>query len=241
MEISEILTIKLQDLQSRIIIKSKGYNYGLTFKVRYSKYLPFFYDTNRDIAIKDIKEKKNFTVILYGKKPFLYACAKVEGYNELVNLIYEWLDKKSSIETMTAKFIDFEYLKPFPSQDLDKERENLWFDIKGALFNYYIVWWNLKRSFANYEKLLLEAKSREELKIYYPSLSHHWLRFKTSSNDIDSKYIRGYLMAMNEAKGGDFYVSSNFFSSSKEAAKLLTNDPKEAIDFFIAKCVNAEL
>jgi hypothetical protein len=236
MNLSAALKSRLYSLKSRIVINSKGSE--LAFNVRYNRYLPYFHRTDRRFKIEKINNETDFTILLFEDKPkpYFMACASVRGYDELARLLYEWLDKRSSVASMIDQFTDFESVKPFDIQDLDKERESLWFSIKCKLFFYYVVYWNLKKPFANYEKLLSEAKEIEALKIYYPSISHHYLRFKTSRNYSESKYVPGYLMATDSVKG-DFLVSVSFLFS-KESNNFFTNDPKEAIDFFVSKCVS---
>jgi hypothetical protein len=250
MNISEELNSRLSAINSRIIVTPKGSQQE--FKVLYNKYLPYFHRTNRKIKIYNVNDENEFTVELFKQRPYFRACARVKGFDALTDLLYEWLDKRSSVELMVGKFSDFKYLKPFPIQNLDNVRENLWLGIKSQLFFYYIVCWNLKKSFAIYEQLLEEAKNREELKIFYPSISLHYLRFKTSASYDKSKYVPGLLMATNksETKGtrylseiettepeGDFFINGILLPNEK--IEFYTNDAKEAVDFFVSKCVNS--
>jgi hypothetical protein len=228
---------KLNELNSKVRIKSHDkYNQiNIEINVLYSKFLPFLLRKGRSASIENRKSGNEFTVVsLFKNRENERACARVKGQEKLALLLHQWLDKRLSFEEMAAQFDDFEYAKPFPIKNLGRNREIEWQRIKTHLFFLYVVEWENKKAYAAYEELLTAIKQREELKTYYPTLSHQWLRFKSVKED----YLSGYLMVTGKNEAKRFYVSSAFsFDSSDSIEKLLTDDVEVAIDFYISKAL----
>ena len=156
------LQSRLKLLKSKIRFEVKGHRFRV--KVLYSNFLPFLYQTDRQIKINKDDSNCNYVVELLIKDSPFRGCARVKNLDELSILLYKWLDKRSSFEILKSQFDDFEYLEPFSNQDLDCEKEKIWLGIKSRLFSYYVVCWNEKVSFLHYE-----------LERYTPELEHaHW-------------------------------------------------------------------
>lgn len=187
MHLSNEIQNKLKNFNSNIKLEFKEAIHGININSTIARCA--FEKYGRNFIAGFAKSNIDFFVILFeNKHKYIYfdcfARAYITDIEELVDIIYLWVDRELNISEIKELHNEVELFEEFEFKNLNNEINEAWRKIKN-LFFFDEGFWNYTEWKSRYLDLLIKANKHKVLRNYYPTTSHMWLKFHLTKECIE--------------------------------------------------------